>query len=131
LNLKKNVMAGEAKVTTDHEVIKKWAEERKGMPASVGNTGGKGGAGLLRIDYPGRRGKGTLNPISWEDFFQKFDEKELALLYQDKTAGGKVSRFSKLIKRENAPKSKAVGGNRASVKNREGSSGRARSKKKV
>jgi len=48
-------MAGEAKVTTDHEVIRKWAEEREGRPASVGETGGKGGAGLLRIDLSGKK----------------------------------------------------------------------------
>lgn len=95
-------MAGESKITTDHEIIRKWAEERDGRPATVIGTGGKEDAGLLRIDYPGRRGKESLKEISWEDFFEKFDQKDLALLYQDKTAGGKTSRFSKLINRSSA-----------------------------
>ena len=37
--------------------------------------------------------------ISWEQFFEKFDENKLAFLYQDKTSGGEESRFFKLVKR--------------------------------
>jgi len=93
-------MAAEAKKTTDHKEIRKWAEARKGTPATVEGTGGKNDAGLLRIDFPGYRGRGKLEPITWEEFFQKFDEKDLAFLYQDKTARGRESRFFKLVKRE-------------------------------
>jgi len=87
------------KTTTDHERIRKWAEQRKGHPATVIGTG-HGHAGLLRIDFPGYRGEKTLREISWDEFFQKFDEKNLAFLYQDKTATGKPSRFCKLISQE-------------------------------
>lgn len=93
-------MAGSSNITTEHETIRKWAEERNGKPASVVGTGDKDDAGLLRIDFPGRRGKGSLKEISWEEFFEKFEEKNLAFLFQDKTAGGKTSRFSKIISRD-------------------------------
>ncbi|HEX6030673.1 MAG TPA: hypothetical protein VFY90_04520 [Tepidiformaceae bacterium] len=90
---------GEAKTTTDHNRIRKWAEERGGHPATVQGTQSKRDAGMLRIDYPGYRGKASLKEISWDEFFQKFDEKQLAFLYQDKTATGRQSRFSKLVSR--------------------------------
>jgi hypothetical protein len=35
-------MAGAAKVTTDHDFIRKWVEERGGKPAAVKQSGGKG-----------------------------------------------------------------------------------------
>ena len=93
-------MAAEAKTTTDRKEIQKWVESRKGQPATVADTGGKSDAGVLRIDFPGYRGRGRLEPISWDQFFEKFEEKKLAFLYQDKTAQGRESRFFKLVKRE-------------------------------
>lgn len=92
-------MAGESKTTTDHEMIKKWAETRGGKPATVKNTESNGEPGVLRIDFPGYKGEGSLEEISWEQFFKKFDENKLAFLYQDKTSGGEESRFFKLVKR--------------------------------
>ena len=37
--------------------------------------------------------------ISWEQFFQTFDDRGLALLHQDKTSDGKMSRFFKFVRR--------------------------------
>lgn len=91
---------GSSKVTTDHNEIKKWVEERGGHPASVKGTG-NGDAGLLRIDFDEGEPDTKLEPISWEEFFEKFEEKDLAFLYQE-AKGGKTSRFNKLISRESA-----------------------------
>jgi hypothetical protein len=93
-------MAGESKTTTDHEEIRRWVEERGGHPATVKNTAEDGEPGLLRIDFPGYSGGQSLEEISWDEFFQKFDEKNLAFLYQEETADGEESRFVKLISRE-------------------------------
>jgi hypothetical protein len=41
----------EAKVTTDHETIRRWAEARGGRPRSVEGTGKKDDPGLLRFDF--------------------------------------------------------------------------------
>ncbi len=95
-------MAGESKTTTDHETIRKWAEARGGKPATVKSTASKNDVGLLRIDFPGYRGEDALAEISWDEFFQKFDEKHLAFLYQEKTSSGEESRFFKLVSRETA-----------------------------
>ena len=87
-------------VTTDHDEIRSWVEERGGFPATVRSTAGKGHRpGILRIDYPGYSGVESLQRIDWDDFFKKFEKEKLAFLYQDETAGGDCSRFSKLIAR--------------------------------
>jgi hypothetical protein len=85
----------EAKRTTDHEEIKKWVESHGGTPSRVKGTGGKDDAGLLRINFPGYSGEDTLEEIAWEDFFEAFDDNELAFLYQDE----KDSRFNKFVSR--------------------------------
>jgi hypothetical protein len=94
-----------AQATTYHDQIRRWAEARGGKPACVRGTGGKSDTGMLRIDFPGYSGAKSLQKISWDDFFEKFDEQDLALLYQEKTAGGKRSNFNKLVSRETAEES--------------------------
>jgi len=88
-----------AKITTDHDEIRKWTEARGGKPATVKSTKGANDPGLLRINFPGYRGEQTLVEISWDEFFKKFESKNLAFLYQDTTSDGKESRFFKLINR--------------------------------
>jgi hypothetical protein len=55
---------------------------------------------MIRIDFPGYSGKESLEPIEWEEFFEKFEEGKLALVYQEKTARGQKSNFNKLVKRD-------------------------------
>ncbi len=87
-------------VTTDHDFIQRWVEERNGTPSRVVGTGGDEDPGMLRIDFPGHSGEGSLEEISWEEFFEKFDENQLAFLYQETTSGGEQSRFNKFVRRE-------------------------------
>jgi hypothetical protein len=56
-------------------------------------------AGILRIDFSGRGEDDKLEEISWEAFFEKFDEADLAFLYQEQTSGGDTSRFFKFVRR--------------------------------
>jgi hypothetical protein len=100
---RRNVMPIESagtKVTTDHGEIQRWVDERGGHPARVKDTQTKKSAGVLRIDYPGFSGEDTLEPISWQAFFEAFEENNLAFLYQEETKDGSESRFSKLIDRD-------------------------------
>ena len=92
--------ASESKTTTNHDEIRRWVEERGGHPVRVKDTESKNSPGLLRIDYPGYSGGDSLEEISWEEFFDGFDENGLAFLYQEETKDGKTSRFSKLIARD-------------------------------
>ncbi len=93
-------MAGESKTTTDHQEIRSWVERRSGKPATVKGTSGDEGAGILRIDFPGYSGEQSLKEISWDEFFEKFEQSQLAFLYQDQTSDGEKSRFFKFISRE-------------------------------
>jgi len=93
------------KNTTDHDEIRRWAEERGAKPAAVKSTRrGDQDVGIIRLDFPGYSGEDSLEEISWESFFQKFDESELALVYQEQTAEGERSNFNKLVKRDTVKK---------------------------
>jgi hypothetical protein len=81
--------------TTDHDTIREWAEKRKGRPARVADTGDKGG--ILRIDF--QEPDEGLEEIDWDTFFEVFEDRKLAFLYQDETADGKQSRFNKFVSR--------------------------------
>ncbi|MDX1540360.1 MAG: hypothetical protein R3349_03045 [Geminicoccaceae bacterium] len=93
-------MASSSSTTTDHETIRKWTEERNGRPATVTDTGDPGDPGVLRIMFEGGDDHDRLEEISWEKFFETFEESQLAFLYQDETKGGEVSRFFKLVRRD-------------------------------
>lgn len=90
-----------ARTTTDHDTIRRWAEERGGRPTRVKNTetGGEG-AGVLRIDFA--EPDEGLEAIDWDTFFDTFEERGLALLFQEKTDDGSVSRFNKIVSRDGA-----------------------------
>ena len=85
----------EAAATTDHEEIRRWVEKRKGRPARAKT---KGPGGVLRIDF-GEPEEG-LEEISWDEFFEIFEDNELAFLHQDETSGGGTSRFNKFVNRQ-------------------------------
>jgi hypothetical protein len=87
-----------AETTTDHDTIRKWAESKGGRPAAVRRTHTDDDPGIVRIMFPDspQSKHEALEEISWEEFFRKFDESRLALLYE------KDSMFSKLVGRETA-----------------------------
>lgn len=86
--------------TTDHETIRKWAESRHGKPAAVRRTHQKGDVGIIRIEFPDNPNSrhDSLEEISWDEFFEQFDESGLALVYDEHSS------FNKLIGRDTAEK---------------------------
>ena len=88
-----------SKTTQDHDEIRRWAEARGAVPAEVASTHKKNEPGILRFEFPKapNRKDDKLQEISWDDFFEKFDESNLELVYQEKTADGEVSNFNKLV----------------------------------
>ena len=87
-----------AETTTDHDTIRRWAEEKGGRPAAVAETHTADDAGLLRVmfpDAPQSENEG-LTEIGWDEFFDKFEEQKLALVYEED------SMFSKVVSRNSA-----------------------------
>jgi hypothetical protein len=93
------IQGSESKITADHNQIRKWVEEREGIPSIVKGTGEEEKGGILRIDFPPTGTKPNLERISWEEFFKIFEQRNLAFLYQDKTRTGEISRFNKFVNR--------------------------------
>ena len=86
--------------TIDHEVIKAWTEKRGGRPSIVPIGGGRGkrqSGGVLRLDFGPK--EENFEEVSWDEFFEIFEQSQLAFLFQDKTADGKESRFNKFVHR--------------------------------
>jgi hypothetical protein len=88
----------EAKRTDDHDTIRRWAKMRKGTPAMVEGTE------ILRLDFeePDGSEDEALRQVSWEEFFEVFDNRDLEFLYQEYTQEGKISRFNKFVARGSA-----------------------------
>ena len=85
--------------TTDHGVIRAWAEARGGRPATVAGTADSDeGGGVLRIEFDASEER--LDDADWDEFFRVFDDRGLAFVYQEKTSDGETSRFNKLISRD-------------------------------
>ena len=88
----------EANVTIDHRKIIDWVEQRGGRPARVKGTSVSGSSGVILLDY-GEPTTLELEEITWDDFFNGFEENELAFLYPD---GADGVRFAKLVARDSA-----------------------------
>jgi hypothetical protein len=84
--------------TTDHDTIRRWAEGKGGKPAAVERTPQAGDVGIIRILFPDAPQSEHEAPaeISWDEFFEEFDKRKLALLYETH------SLFSKLVGRDTA-----------------------------
>ncbi|UPM44655.1 hypothetical protein [Halocatena salina] len=91
---------GESQTTTDHQEIRQWVEERGDQPAYVESTE-SGDSRLLRIDFPDQDDdEGIPDDISWDEFFETFEENDLTFLYQDETSEGDTSYFNKFVSSE-------------------------------
>jgi len=99
------LLMGAATITTDHDDIRSWVEERGGFPARAVRNGGAGLA-LLRIDFPALSGDDSLERIPWETWFQEFDDSRLAFLLQEETEDGQVSHFNKLVSQESVERAR-------------------------
>jgi hypothetical protein len=88
-----------SRTLVDQESIRSWAEDRGAVPASVKGTGGGDDPGIIRLDFEGYSGEESLEPISWDDWFRKFETSRLALVVDDR---GSAPNFNKLVSRDGA-----------------------------
>jgi hypothetical protein len=85
---------GRSLATTHHEVIRQWAEERGGAPATVEGTEHGDHLGVLRIDFGSEDSR--LRHVSWEEWFKTFDVRRLNFIYQEQRSDGTQSNFFRL-----------------------------------
>src|SRR3954451_2403638 len=114
-----------SKTTRDHDEIRNWAEARGALPAEVRGTEKGGEPGILRFEFPNapNHNDSKLEEISWDDFFEKFDERGLELVYQEQTAEGAESNFNKLVCPENDKVSHRSGSSSSNSSSKSHSSG--------
>lgn len=90
--------------TTDHDTIRKWAQQHGGKPARIVGTGAKDpheNAGLIRIEF--REPNDKFEEIEWDDFFNQMDENGLAMILQHQHADGSPTTFNRFIKLADHP----------------------------
>ncbi|MEV0360854.1 hypothetical protein AB0H71_32830 [Nocardia sp. NPDC050697] len=86
---------GRTMVTTDHRVIRSWAERRGARPATMPGSVLDGALGVLRFDFPGYGGA-VLQCVGWEEWFATFDARRLHFLFQEQRPDGSTSNFNRL-----------------------------------
>ncbi|HLS18791.1 MAG TPA: hypothetical protein VK090_03195 [Paracoccaceae bacterium] len=89
-----------AETTTDHDEIRKCADAKGGKPAAVKRTHSDDSTGIIRIMFPDAPNSehDALEEISWDEFFEQFEDSNLALVYEED------GMFSKLVGRDTAEK---------------------------
>lgn len=87
---------GRSLVTSEPEVIRRWAQARDGQPATIEGTEREGRPGVLTFDFPGYRSGGRLRSISWDDWFRTFQVRRLNFIYQEQKTNGTPSNFFRL-----------------------------------
>jgi hypothetical protein len=85
---------GRSLATTSHEVIRAWAEERGGVPATVEGTEHGDHLGVLRLDFGGD--SDSLRHVGWDEWFATFDARSLNFIYQEERKDGNQSTFFRL-----------------------------------
>lgn len=83
---------------TDPALVRSIVEERGGYPAHAPDSEGQGDQGLLRIGFRDR--DEDFKEISWDAFFEEFEEKDLAFVYADDGSDVAQDRPVVLRKRE-------------------------------
>jgi hypothetical protein len=114
------VASTSSRVTTDHNAIRCWAEQRAAKPVVVLAGKVDDDPGTVRLEFPGSRDN-ALKEISWQEWFAKFERSKLALLYQEQTADGERSSFCKFVRREVADQVESAVGGRGRSAARRGS----------
>jgi hypothetical protein len=95
-----------ATITTDHDEIRVWVEERGGFPARSTEPLDRRDDFVLRIDFPFFFGDDGIERMSWDAWFRAFEERKLAFLCQEETEDGQVSHFNKLVSQESVERAK-------------------------
>ena len=84
--------------TRDHSEIRRWAEAHDAVPAEVLTLKFDGEPTTLHfLRGDAKDGTPELRPISWEDFFARFDLLELSMAFDDESGRFNIVRVEKPI----------------------------------
>ena len=91
----------DVQTTTEHALVRQLIEDRDGYPAHLAGSEGEGDQGLLQVGLAEVDQDEELKEISWEEFFEEFEGKDLAFAYRE---GGEEDRsdFTYLRKRNDS-----------------------------
>jgi len=67
-------------------VIRQWADQRSALPATIPGADADDRPTVLRFDFEGG-GDEDLRPISWDDWFEVFDGRDLVFIYMEPSEG--------------------------------------------
>lgn len=87
---------GQTLATRSRDVIRRWAEERRATPVAATRDDANGRPRTLRLDFPGGSSGGRLQPVSWDEWFAVFEERDLVFLFQERLRNGDQSNFFRL-----------------------------------
>ena len=79
------------RITANHGEIRRWVEEHGGCPAVLP---AKDGRNRLSVAFD----PAECDPLTWEEFFTRFEREGLAFVY-DPDANGDGARSAKLVSR--------------------------------
>jgi hypothetical protein len=84
---------GRSLVTTNHEIIQRWAAARQATPATVPGRPHGDRPGVLTFDFPINGRNARLQLIDWSAWFKSFDERGLNFIYQETRSDGRQSKL--------------------------------------
>jgi hypothetical protein len=67
-------------------VIREWADQRSALPATIPGADADDRPTELRFDFEGGADD-DLRPISWDDWFEAFDGRDLVFIYLEPSEG--------------------------------------------
>ena len=79
------------KITADHGEIRRWVEAHGGCPAVLP---AKNGRDRLAVAFD----PAECDPLTWEEFFMRFEREGLAFVYEPE-GNGRAARAAKLVSR--------------------------------
>lgn len=94
------------KATINHQEIREWVGLNHGRPYLIDHPEAKADRKGLRINFPGTMDEALLGEeqlgkeISWDEFFELFDEQQLKFIYEEPVAGSDPTRWYRFENRD-------------------------------
>jgi hypothetical protein len=87
--------------TTDHHQVRAFLDAHGGRPmvaAGTAEADGTDGVGVLKIEF-GDAHDESLVPLSWNEFFDRFERARLALVHDDELPGDRAAASARIVGR--------------------------------